>query len=335
MNLFIDESKLFIYRPKPNSWSVVACYAVSDDDYIQAQNIIKELKISAGFDVYDEVKVNDLSESQYIVFLKDLQKLGGTLYAVATDSGLNTPDVIHSHQVLQGDKIVEHKEKMKYEERKRALENLRERVVGLSPQLYVQLFCQLNLMVKVINTVIPYYIQRDPRSLSRFQWRVDQKDVTRTDFENVFEILGPRIIQSKSITDPLMMIKGFDYSVLNKYEYTKDNVPKYLKEQYGLNIESGYNIQAIIREDIDFVDSKNNIGVQIIDLLVSGLRKCLRLEFSNNSRIAFELGKLMVQARHNSPPIDLVCLSTNTKLAEEVANLIRIMIRVCRPFLTF
>jgi len=224
---------------------------------------------------------------------------------------------------------------MKYEERKRALENLRERVVGLSPQLYVQLFCQLNLMVKVINTVIPYYIQRDPRSLSRFQWRVDQKDVTRTDFENVFEILVPRIIQSKSITDPLIMIKGFDYSVLNKYEYTKDNVPKYLKEQYDLNIESGYNIQAIIREDIDFVDSKNNIGVQIIDLLASGLRKCLRLEFSNNSRIASELGKLMVQARYNSSPIDLVCLSTNTKLAEEVANLIRIMVRVCRPFLTF
>lgn len=335
MNLFIDESKLFIYTPKPNSWCVVACYAVSDDDYIEAQNIIKELKISAGFDVRDEIKINDLSESQYIVFLKDLQKLGGTLYAVATDSGLNTPDVIHSHQVLQGDKIVEHKEKMKYEEGKKALENLKDRVLGLSSQLYVQLFCQLNLMARVINTVIPYYIQRDPRSLSRFKWRVDKKDITRTDFENVFEILIPRIIQSKSFTDPLLMIRGFDYNVMKKYEYTKDNVPKYLKEQYNLNIESGYDIKAIMYEDIDFVDSKNNIGVQIIDLLASGLRKCLRLEFSNNNSIACELGKLLVQARYNLSPIELICLSANTKPDKEVVNIIRVMIRVCRPFLTF
>jgi len=335
MNFFIDESKLFVYTPNSNSWNVVACYVVSDDDYIHAQNITKRLKISAGLDIYDEVKINELSESKYTVFLKELQKLGGTLYAVATDAGLNTPEVIHSHQVLQGEKIVEHKEKMKYEKGKQALENLRDRVLRLSPQLYVQLFCQLNLMVKVINTVISYYIQRDPRSLSRFKWRLDQKDITRTDFENVFEILTPRIIQSKSITDPLMMIKGFDYSVMKKYEYTKNNVPEYLKEQYGLNVEGGYDIKTIIYEDIDFVDSKNNIGIQIIDLLASGLRKCLRFEFNNNRSIACELGKLMVQARHNSSPIDLICLSTNTKPAKEVVRLIRIMISVCRPFLTF
>ncbi len=335
MNFFIDESKLFVYTTKSNSWNVVACYVVSDNDYIHAKDIMKRLKISAGLDISDEIKINKLNETKYIKFLKELQKLCGTFYAVATDAGLNTPEVIHSHQELQGEKIVKSKEKMKYEEGKQALENLKNRVVKLSPQLYVQLFCQLRLMIKVINSVIPYYIQRDPKSLSNFRWRLDQKDINKTVFENVFEILAPRIIQTKSFTDPLMMIRGFDYSVMKKYEYKKNNVPKYLKEQYGLNIEEGYDIKAIIYEDIDFVDSKNNIGIQIIDLLVSGLRKCLRFGFNNNRIIAFELGKLMVQAQHNSSPIDLICLSNNTRPAKEVENLIRIMIGVCRPFLTF
>jgi len=334
MNLFIDESKPFAYSPKPNSWSVVGCYAISDDEYNKAQSLLKKMKSNAGFKKDQEVKINELSEEQYLDFISGLTKLGGTFYAVATDSNINTPDAVASHQAAQGEKIVEQKSHMKYEQGKQNLENLKQRLLRLSPQLYIQLLCQLNLIFKVVHAVIPYYIQRSPASLSGFRWRVDQKDVTRTDFENMFEILGPMIIQTRSMSDPLKMIKGIDYSVLKRYEYTKETVPKYLSEQYGKVVEEGYDIQGIIRDDIDFIDSKKSPGIQIVDLLVSGLRKCLRLEFTNNREISYKLGGLMVQAEGDQTPVDLVCYSPNKgDLNPEVETSIRLMIKSCRPFI--
>ncbi len=333
MNLFIDESGSFVYTPKPNSWSLVGCYAISDRDYNRAQGILRKLKKNYGFNKNDELKLHNLDEDAFFDFLMKLNDLESTFHVVATESSLNTPDEVKTHQVIQGNMIIQHIDKMKYEEGRQAVKSLRERVINLSPQLYAQLSCQIGLMFKVVNTIVPYYIQRDPRVLSRFRWRVDRKNINKTTFEEAFEILSPAIIQTRSFTDPLIMIIGCDYSALEKYIYTKETAPKYLSEQYGLNAADGLNIQKIIREDIKFVDSRSVVGVQITDLLVSGLRKCLRLEFSGNKKIAIVLGKLMVQAKHNKSPIDLICFSRNVKPIDEVSELVKLMINYCRPLI--
>ena len=56
-------------------------------------------------------------------------------------------------------------------------------------------------------------MQRDSIALCRFNWRIDQKNAAKTAFEDAFEKVAPELLQSKSINEPLIMLKGADYSV--------------------------------------------------------------------------------------------------------------------------
>jgi len=122
-----------------------------------------------------------------------------------------------------------------------------------------------------------------------------------------------------------MMVNGFDYSSLSQYEFEDGKMPEYLKEVYGIEAKSGLNIQKIIRGDIKFMDSKDSPGIQAVDLVVSGIRRCLRRQFSDNEKVASKLGQLMLQAKHNEPSLSLISFADDQPLPLEVARLVRIM----------
>jgi hypothetical protein len=333
MNIYIDESGSFAYSSQPNSWCVVASYVIPETDEQPAFEALRHLKVESNASG-SEIKLSDVDEDQFSAFLRRLESLEGTFHAVATDSSLNRPEIVKKHQEMQGLKIVEHIDKMKFEEGRQAVRAMRDRIEGLSPQLYVQLTCQFMLLYKTVHTMIPYYAQRNAKSLSRFCWRVDQKNLSKTQFEEAFEMLGPPILQTLSFSDPLIMIEGIDYSAMKDFLYTKDTAPKYLKDVYGQDTSGGgVNIQKLIRDEIDFVDSKNSEGVQIVDLLVSGLRRCLRMQWRRNKRIAHRIGALMVQAANGDPPIQLLGLSDNKRLRNEVATVVKHMQMTTKPFL--
>ena len=193
---------------------------------------------------------------------------------------------------------------MKYEGGRQGVLLMASQLGKLSPQLYVQLICQINLMFDVVSRVIMYYIQRDPCTLAEFRWRIDQKNISRTDFEDAFEKLSPPLLQTRSMSEPLLMVKDFDYSSLSQYEFENGNAPDYLKEVYGIEVGTGLNIHKIIRGNIKFMDSQDSLGIQAVDLVVSGICRCLRRQFSNNDKAASPLGRLMLQEKHNAPPLN-------------------------------
>lgn len=335
MNLFIDESGSFVFTVDPDSWCCVGAYSIPEGELFRMRAIIQNLKEDAGYHKTDEIKLHDLSESQFFRFLNALDQLGGTFHAVATDSSVNNTEIIKEHQMKQSDLIVEHIDKMKYEEGRRSVIALGKRVKSLSPQLYVQLQCQLQLMIGVLQSIITYYAQRNPRSLGQFKWSIDQKNLTKTKYEEAYEILGPPIMQSYSIKDPLILLEGADYSYMKKFEYTPETKPKYLSEVYGIDVKAGseFNIGKILREDINFVDSKKSYGIQTVDLLISGLRRLLRREFTNNEVISEAMGKLMIQQKHNSFPVNMIGFSEGSMINGETVILLKILTANCRAFL--
>ena len=181
--------------------------------------------------------------------------------------------------------------------------------------------------------MINYYVQRNPDTLAEFRWKIDQKNISRTDFEDAFEKLSPVLLQTMSISEPLVRVDGFDYSSLSQYEFEDGKVPDYLKEVYGIEAQAGINIHKLIRGNIQFIDSKDSPGIQAVDLVVSGIRRCLRRPFSDNNKAAFTLGKLMLQAKHNAPPLHLISFADARPLAIEVARLVRMMSRNCKSML--
>lgn len=337
LNIFIDESGSFVNAPKRDSWNSIVAYMSPETDRRRLRELVRSLKRTVEVTAGEEVKLRDLKEEEYFEFLKGLEALEGVLYAVATDAGLNQPATIIEHQKVQAERIVEHKDKMLHQTAREGVQELAAQVVSLAPQLYVQLQCQVGLIANIILSGILYFAQRSPMSLGRFRWRIDQKNSTQTEYEKAFVTVTPAFLQTVSLSEPMLMLVGADYSAFSRFDYSEESRPRYLRETYGLDVDDEKrvtNIGLLIREDLEFVDSKQNIGVQVADLLASGIRRCLRQEFSNNELAAHLLGRLMVQGCRGRLPIQLRGFSESEEsVTKALARLLRIMEQHCRAML--
>lgn len=333
MEIFIDESGSFVTNgAQINSWCGVAAFTCSNKSKYREQ--LAKLKRKENRNKKLEIKIHELSEVNYLSFLEDLYQAGGLLICLATDSGFNEKALVEKHKNKQVQLLLDNIQKMKYQTGKEGVKYLASQIQKLPNQLYIQLFCQIYLMHSFINRAIPYIVQRKPQSLKKFVWRIDQKSPDiKTDFEDAFEKLCPALLQTLSLTEPGVGLKWCDYSHMKEYIYEKGTLPEYLVEEFPqLNDESGFNIQKIIRDDIGFVDSASCDGVQIADLLASGLRKVLRQEFTDNDLVASALGKLMIQERKNRPVLKLITFGEEKVINDnDLKSLINLITRSCRP----
>jgi hypothetical protein len=336
LNIFLDESGSFVSASKPGSWNSIAAYMSPEFDRRYIKRILAGIKQSVGTVPANEIKLKHLNELQYFKFLEQLGRLNGVIFAVATDAGMNLPDDILEHQRIQAEKIIKHKEKMLYQTAREGIQTLSDQLNNLAPQLYVQLNCQINLMAAIIKNGVLYFVQRHPRSLGYFRWKIDQKNSTQTEYEKAFVSLTPAFLQSISLREPMLMLEGCDYAAFNRFDYSAEEKPTYLRDTYGIEINDDVatNIGMLIRENLKFVDSLNSHGVQIADLLASGIRRCLRREFSNNEGAAELLGRLMVQNYRDRPPIQFLGFSKSEHFVDAAtARLSKIMENNSRPML--
>jgi len=325
VNIYIDESGSFVEANHVNSWNAVSAISCCDCSENVLKKAVGSLKTKLGKDSNSELKLYQIPEKNYFEFLQEVEATDILVHTVATDAGRNPRQVIIDHRGIQAAKILENVPRMIHKEGRESVRSAAAQIEQLSPQLYLQLVCQIQLMNYVVGTSINYFVQSNPECLSSFSWQVDQKNTTKTEYEAAFEKLSPVFLQSASISNPFIKVEEFDYSTLGEYYYKKGEAPKYLKNIYGIDADEGLNIQKIIRDDLEFVDSKRSHGVQAIDLIVSGIRRCFRLEFSDNQRAAELLGKLMTTPLRNDFPIALVTLKTSEECSPQVATLIKIM----------
>lgn len=306
----MDESGSFVESPSDNSWCVVSAYVFSERIQSKSYEVLKKLKIDSGASVNEEIKLKNVSENNYFSFLNDLCNLGGLLFSVATDSKLNTDSVIKKHRDIQADKIRTNAPAMIHDKGKQAVIDLSDEIQDLPPQLYTQLQCQVELVSDLLNRGVLYYVQRDPITLRRFKWRIDQKNPNKTRYEYAFEKVLCPLLQTKSFHEPMIFLKEANYSHMEPFFYSQKTVPKYIEDAYGKKLEGGVNIGDIIRNDLEFSDSQANLAVQISDLLASGVRRSLRNGFSDNKAASQLLGSLMLTNGKNKYPIKLICFGT-------------------------
>lgn len=311
LNIYIDESGSFVHAAHHNSWNLTSALVVPATEKRICIQALREIKIENGFKYSDEIKLKNVSESSYLNFLNKLSKTNCTLYPVATDAGAQSVEGIKAHRDKQANKIEEHKDKMQFPAMAKSLEDQANQVRNLSPQLYLQLLCQAALMSDVVRKSVLFYVQRFPKELNAFRWRVDEKTAGKSNFEQSFRSLAPAFLQSESLKKPDIYVTDFDYSAMGKFIYTKDTKPTYLKEYYGIetNPDGGLNIGKLVWDDFEFVDSQHEEGVQIIDLIVSGLRRTLRGDFENGEAISEALGILMVGNIDNGFPMRFITTS--------------------------
>lgn len=330
----MDESGSFVESQSENSWCVVSAYVFSERIQSKSYSLLKKLKTDSGATVNEEIKLKNISENDYFSFLNSLHKLGGLLFSVATDSKLNSNHVITEHRNIQAEKIRKYAPTMIYDEGKKAVTNLADEIQELPPQLYTQLQCQVELIGDLLNRGTLYYVQRDPKTLRKFKWRINQKNSNKTKYERAFETILCPLLQTKSFREPMIFLKEANYSYMEPFFYTKETVPGYIEEAYGKKLDSGVNIGDIIRNDMEFSDSKTNLSVQISDLLASGVRRCLRHGFSDNKVAAQLLGRLMLGNEKNKFPIKFIGFGTQASTVDDsVSEIVYTMDGVSRGLL--
>lgn len=329
----MDESGSFVSRgAAENSWCTVACYSLPEFEKASVDKALRNLKLKEGFNHRSEVKLQNISEQGYLEFLSQIGRLNGSLFCVATDSYFNSIETINSHKKKHMESILRGQREMKFEGGKQAMEILYSQYSGLPEQLYVQFHCQAMLLDSFIKRGISYYVQRYPNSLKRFRWRYDAKERLKiTDFEDSFQKFVPVLLQAYSIDNPTPALDWCDYSPMSKYIGT---VPEYLIEKFPeLDGQEAFDVQKIIREDIEFIDSTSCPGIQVADLLASGMRRLLRLEFSDNEAVAERIGKLLLQEEDNKAPIALVAFDGESVVRKHLAEVVKILIKNCRGLL--
>lgn len=281
----------------------------------------------------DEVKLPQLGEAGYMRLLDELAKIDVALFATATDSGLNSPDLVASHRAAHVASIRDNVPRMKNEGGRRGVQLLAEQIDSLPDQLYVQLVCQVGLLDDVVRRAINFWVQRRPTTLREFRWRIDQKNTTKTTFEDAFEKIAPALLQTRSINDPAIHVRGFDYRHFSAYEFAKGEFPDYLQTDHGLPPMEGFNLQKLFRGNLCFADSKKIDGLQIADLLASGLRRALKQAFDDPKGVAEKLGQLTVQNVRGEQSISLVSLGAEEPLPPPQAAVVRAMTKWSKPFI--
>lgn len=303
MHIFLDESGTFASSQQRGSWCVVAAYVVPEATLAAAEETVLWFRHDAGNPLGGELKRSDAPEWAYFRFLERLTLLNGIAFAVATDTSLNGN--VDAHRAIQAAKIQSNENRMLHQAGKDMVRQLAQDVVALPQQSYVELICRTLLAWDVVKHGTLYYAQRVPETLGAFSWRFDQKNLTRNRFETTFERLAIAFMQSMSIGDPLIHLVEGNYTAFERFAWHKE-APHWLP---ALKEGSSHlNANMIWREDLDFVDSKRMLGVQIADLIVSGVFACLRGRFKDNERAACLLGGLMVGGRTRLSPLQLVSL---------------------------
>jgi hypothetical protein len=335
MDIYIDESGSFVCTKNVNSWSVVAAYSTYSSQRKILSTLLDKLKLKCNKSVGDEMKLKNVEEGDLAWFLYELSKLEGTLFCVATDISMVDCNVIENHRNDQAYKVIEHVDRMQHQSMKDSLNGLSDGIKGLSPQLYLQLVCQFTLINDVIRKATLYYSQRRPSILSRFKWSVDQKNSSRTFFENAFEKMAPIMLQTMSLREPFIMLTEGNYSYMSHFLFKNGAAPSYLHETYGMKKfdTEPFNIGKIVRDDMSFIDSKNSLGIQVADLLASSIRRLLRNEFDNNKDIAKLIGKLMLQAKEGEHSIKLISLIDSQISDIATENSIKIIDLNSKPIL--
>ena len=131
----------------------------------------------------------------------------------------------------------------------------------------------------------------------------------------------------------LMLSDGADYSYFKRFDFDEGKLPDYLEQEYGIKVKDGANVGKMVCEDFELVDSAAVDGVQVADMLASGVRRLLRGGFTNPQVAARLLGANLVGPIYKIPPITLATMGRESQISERNAMLLQAMGGRAKPLL--
>ncbi len=308
MNIFIDEAGIFVI-PKKKKWSISCVGALVIPEEITDSVLSGFEKLKEDWRVEGkEIKGSKLNESEVNSLILFLSQFDVIFQVTAIDMVTQSNSGITKHRMIQADKMTENLTAEHYQSLIDGLENVKERIQELTNQLYVQAVCTCDLMYTALQNATLYYAQRKPEELAQFNWSIDAKHQKITPYEKLWLDIVLPFLQSRSIRDPFIQLKEANYSYFEKYTEVMTQPPEYLKKAFGEETPFPcVHINDIYRKNLIFDQSHENLGLQIVDILTTSIRRAMNghLKIHGWGKI----GQLMVQSSVDSQEIKLLSLS--------------------------
>lgn len=311
MYIYIDESGIFANPSgKDKAVSCVAALIMPEQYQKYIFKRFKHLKVSWGIGS-DEPKGSKLNERQIAYVISVLNDYDVIVTACGIDMGVHTDAQITAHKQGQAANVTKHVTSEHHPNLVRQLEELRERYLQLSNQLYVQSVLLTVLVQSVIRISTLYYCQRDPFALSRFRWVIDAKSEKLTNYEDLWSTVVMPFCESDSLSNPLPFLEGGDYSWFDRnYSLDITTAPKHLepfrkKEKQDEPFDA-FDAKKVLSEHRSFESSKENLGLQLVDIIINAFRRALH----GNLQISGwgDLGRLMVNPEKGKNAMRMVAL---------------------------
>lgn len=316
MHIYIDEGGTFqIPVGKDHLFSLVAALVIPAS---RESNLFYEfLRLRDVWGVSAiEVKGRELGERQISQVIDLLVGSDVLLDFRAIDMGWYTAAQVEEFKAAQARSVaaavtVNHQPTMITE-----MHNLSQAIADTPIQLFVQAFITIELIESVVEPATMYYCQRLPEELGHFAWVVDRKDHDLTAMEKLWTtLIIPEGIR-RSLRQPFTRLKGGDYTHFNRFRIDPrapemaGHVRWYLE---NITFEPGesqgiLNMRQIFEEKFRFADSTNELGLQLVDILASAVRRAFN---GNLRREGWEkIGGLMLKRSGPVPIIGLQAAST-------------------------
>ncbi len=152
---------------------------------------------------------------------------------------------------------------------------LRRSLEEMPRQLYAQAVALTDVAWKAFQNGPLYFSQRYPGELARFRWVIDAKDEKRiTRYEDWWQVCVMAFLQSRSLREPLMTLRGADYSAFHR-NFPSVPMPDYLRSHTDHPEDQVADLSAVFRREMEFATSETQIGLQIADILTNALRRAL------------------------------------------------------------
>ncbi len=270
MKIYIDESGTFLVpkNGKTKTSSVGALILLEGEE----EFVFKEFEMikSRWGDIKKEYKGSELTESQVNEVILMLKRFNAVLVASVIDMSLQDEEYLKYHQRQQASVFTESLGKVKYESMKNDLRDIEREILSLPSQLYVHSTCLTEVVDDVLRMGTLYFVQRKPEALGKFSWVIDAKNIKENKAERLWRKVITSYIQTRSVQDPYKSIIGADYSYMENFKY--EGRPTISPKEIPKGAVEGHDLKKIMKE-LRFKNSEECLGLQLIDILVTTIRR--------------------------------------------------------------
>lgn len=223
-----------------------------------------------------EVKGSLLNERQVAAVVDLLRKNSAIFRASMIDMGDHVAEDIESHRAKGIHSLSANLTDGHTPELRAGVKDLQRRMSKFSIPLYAQMMVTIDLLHHVMQEMIVYHSQRNPKELATFNWVVDGKDPKLvTDWEDWWSKTLVVWLQGISLKQPGAMLKGGDYRHFERFLLKE--LPEYLREvapETDSQLGAGIDLQLMFKESFRF-STDIEPGLELVDVVTNALRRAL------------------------------------------------------------